>query len=146
MRRTIRISGKSCGFGKVLRDVLVELGFECSLSGDRLSIESAPLSQEVPKRRLMKVVKTYEDLYYNLGAADLLLSHKPVVDKVLQENKRTELQEYGDNIKNNPGALLRAVKMSRNVPASLVEAIYRFLSRGDAEGLKGELIAYLEGH
>ena len=146
MRRTIRIPGKSCGFGKVLRDVLKELGFECSLSGDRLSIESAPLSQEVPKRRLMKVVKTYEDLYYNLGAADLLLSHKPVVDEVLRENGRTELREYGDNIKNNPGALLRAVKVSRNVSASLVEAIYRFLSRGDTEGLKAELIAYLEGY
>jgi hypothetical protein len=145
MRRTIRLAGQGTGFGDVLKEAMEELGFECSLEGGMLSIESAPLSQEVPKRRLMKVVEAYEDLYYNFGAADLALSPDPLVDEVLMDEAKAELRGFAEDLGHDPRVLLSAVMADNNVPASVVRGIYLFLRGGDASTLKEELVAYLEG-
>jgi hypothetical protein len=143
MKRSQRQGDHATGFIRVLKEALEVLGYGCFTENAKLVIESAPLFQEVPEKRITKVVKAYETLYYNLAAADLALSSNPLVDKLLEEVGKAEIKEFAERIRRNPGILLKEVKRDHRIPAKVVEALHNFLLEGCEEELSLELTAYL---
>lgn len=128
----------------MLRDVLEDLGYECSMSHGKRLVISAPPGNAAPLDRIEELLKAWEDISLTLTAADLVLSKNPEVDMLLEGRDLQGLKGFARELRRDPVVLLSIVESQRDVPAPILEAMHRLVADGNKDELKACMKAYLE--